>query len=159
MKDKKIIFTFTNASFVCYWILQPRRSLSINQEHLNRESENFELFIFDYLFQYGGTNFTAFRMIDTNKFEVKTVIKDIVSREMTLGHPLNIEVSLKFFFYIKFLKCLYYFRIQNLWKFWGIWQLFFWNREDYKIPIWKKILPSAIFHQNAYGGFYIVVLP
>ena len=72
-------------SFKIKWQLFLKKGLDSTQ--------NFELFIFDYLFQYGGTNFTAFRMIDTNKFEVKTVIKDIVSREMTLGHPLNIEVS------------------------------------------------------------------
>ncbi len=43
--------------------------------------------------QYGGTNFTAFRMIDTNKPEVKSVIRDIVSKEITQGRILNIQVN------------------------------------------------------------------
>ena len=30
-------------------------------------------------------------MIDTNKYEVKQVIKDIVSNEMNMGRPLEIE--------------------------------------------------------------------
>ena len=43
-------------------------------------------------FKYGGTNFTAFRMIDTNHYEVKQVIKDIVTTEMNQGNRLQIEV-------------------------------------------------------------------
>ena len=42
-------------------------------------------------FKYGGTNFTAFRMIDTNKMEVKSVIRDIVSKEITQGRTLDIQ--------------------------------------------------------------------
>ena len=42
-------------------------------------------------FKYGGTNFTAFRMIDTNHYEVKQVIKDIVTSEMNQGNRLQIE--------------------------------------------------------------------
>ena len=44
-------------------------------------------------FKYGGTNFTAFRMIDTNKHEVKSVIHDIVNKEINQGRQLDIKVS------------------------------------------------------------------
>ena len=39
------------------------------------------LFVF-FSFQHSGTNFTAFRLIDTNKDEVKSVIADIVAKEI-----------------------------------------------------------------------------
>ena len=42
-------------------------------------------------FKYGGTNFTAFRMIDTNKMEVKSVIHDIVSKEIAQGRTIDIQ--------------------------------------------------------------------
>ena len=42
---KKFMFTFANASYICYWISQPQPSLSTKQakqEHLNLASENSE---------------------------------------------------------------------------------------------------------------------
>ena len=50
-------------------------------------------------FKYGGTNFTAFRMIDTNKMEVKSVIHDIVSKEIAQGRTIDgIQVSFYFIY-------------------------------------------------------------
>lgn len=46
--------------------------------------------------KYGGTNFTAFRLIDTSKPEVKSVILDIVKKEMSQGRMLNVQVRFSF---------------------------------------------------------------
>jgi hypothetical protein len=46
------------------------------------------------LFQHGGTNFTAFRIIDTSKPEVKAVIHDIVSKEISQGRMIEMQVRL-----------------------------------------------------------------
>lgn len=44
--------------------------------------------------QYSGTNFTAFRLIDTNKPEIISVVHDIVSKEiMSQGKKLDFPVS------------------------------------------------------------------
>jgi hypothetical protein len=42
--------------------------------------------------QHGGTNFTAFRIIDTSKPEVKAVIHDIVSKEISQGRMIEMQV-------------------------------------------------------------------
>ena len=45
------------------------------------------------LFQHGGTNFTAFRIIDTSKPEVKAVIHDIVNKEIAQGREIELQVK------------------------------------------------------------------
>jgi hypothetical protein len=44
-------------------------------------------------FQHGGTNFTAFRIIDTSKPEVKAVIHDIVNKEIAQGRMIEMQVN------------------------------------------------------------------
>ena len=46
--------------------------------------------------KYGGTNFTAFRMIDTNKMEIQSVIKGIVTKEMNNGRTLDTAIKVSF---------------------------------------------------------------
>ena len=49
--------------------------------------------IFPDFLQHGGTNFTAFRIIDTSKPEVKAVIHDIVNKEIAQGRMIEMQVS------------------------------------------------------------------
>ena len=51
---------------------------------------------FYFQIQYGGTNFTAFRMIDTNKMEIQSVIKGIVTKEMNNGRTLDTAIKVSF---------------------------------------------------------------
>ena len=44
------------------------------------------------ILQYGGTNFTAFRIIDTNRQEVKDVVRQIVNKQMNAKQPVILEV-------------------------------------------------------------------
>ena len=44
------------------------------------------------ILKYGGTNFTAFRIIDTNRQEVKDVVRQIVNKQMNAKQPVILEV-------------------------------------------------------------------
>ncbi len=48
--------------------------------------------LYNECFQHGGTNFTAFRIIDTSKPEVKAVIHDIVNKEISQGRMIEMQV-------------------------------------------------------------------
>ena len=72
-------------------------TLSPSKKRFNKNTCHYRLINSNYFSQHGGTNFTAFRLIDTNKDEVKSVIADIVAKEIIQGRQLDIEVLLSYF--------------------------------------------------------------
>ena len=46
-------------------------------------------------FQHGGTNFTAFTIIDNNRQEVKDVVRQIVTNLRNSQTPIEIPVHIK----------------------------------------------------------------
>ena len=46
------------------------------------------------IFQFGGTNFTAFSLVDTNSADVKNIVMSMVNRN--LGKPIRFEVCNSF---------------------------------------------------------------
>ncbi len=61
---------------------------------MDREISQRFLFTSVSVLQHGGTNFTAFRIIDTSKPEVKAVIHDIVNKEIAQGRMIEMQVNI-----------------------------------------------------------------
>jgi hypothetical protein len=65
-----------------------------NRQRIDREISQSFFFTSVSALQHGGTNFTAFRIIDTSKPEVKAVIHDIVNKEIAQGRMIEMQVNI-----------------------------------------------------------------